>query len=368
LGTKLPVFDAVLADIGDEQSIDQSLSTFSGHMRVIADVVKNASAKSLVLLDELGAGTDPEEGCAIAMGLLDFFIEKGSLTIATTHHGILKNYGYTKPGCLNASMEFDSTLLAPTYRIVMGIPGESRALEIAAQTGLVAEVLGKARRYLAEERTDIGELIRGLNEKHRELEKLEREQKKKLKSATEDQRKADLAALRVRQREAELRRHGLGELKNLLFESRKTLENLVRELRESGVSTDKTKEVKNFLADLSASVERHYGILELEGKELGKEASLSGGETHAATAPSTMGDGGKLSLEEGAGLVRNFPKARAPHQESRNGQVDHRAGVPAVDRCRERAFAYRRGEARTAQLRCRVGGPFRRRNRPKGEF
>jgi len=310
-GTKLPIFDAVLADIGDEQSIDQSLSTFSGHMRVIADVVKSASAKSLVLLDELGAGTDPEEGCAIAMGLLDFFIEKGSLTIATTHHVILKNYGYTKPGCLNASMEFDSTLLAPTYRIVMGIPGESRALEIAAQTGLVAEVLGKARRYLAEERTDIGELIRGLNEKHRELEKLEREQKKKLKSATEGQRKADLAALRVRQREAELRRHGLGELKSLLSESRKTLENLVRELRESGVSTDKTKEVKSFLADLSASVERHYGILELEGKELEKEASLAEGETHAAAASSSIGAGGKLVLEEGAEALYGASRKRA---------------------------------------------------------
>ena len=93
-----------------------------------------------------------------------------------------------------------------------------------------------------------------------ELEKIEREQKKRLKEATEDQRKADLAALRVRQRETELRRHGLGELKNLLSESRKTLENLVRELRESGVSTDKTKDVKSFLADLSASVEKQYGI------------------------------------------------------------------------------------------------------------
>lgn len=309
-GTKLPIFDAVLADIGDEQSIDQSLSTFSGHMKVIADVVKSASAHSLVLLDELGAGTDPEEGCAIAMGLLDFFIEKGSLTIATTHHGILKNYGYTKPGCLNASMEFDSTLLAPTYRIVMGIPGESRALEIAAQTGLVAEVLEKARRYLAEERTDIGELIRGLNEKHRELEKLEREQKKKLKSATEGQRKADLAALRVRQREAELRRHGLGELKSLLSESRKTLENLVRELRESGASTDKTKEVKNFLADLSASVERHYGILELEGKELEKEASLVDGGT-SAVETSRPADGAKLILEEGAEALYGASRKRA---------------------------------------------------------
>lgn len=265
-GTKFSIFDAVLADIGDEQSIDQSLSTFSGHMKVIADVAQNATSESLVLLDELGAGTDPEEGCAIAMGLLDYFIDKDSLTIATTHHGILKNYGYTKPGCLNASMEFDSAQLAPTYRIVMGVPGESRALEIATQTGLLPEIVQMARRYLAEERTDIGELIHSLNEKHRELERIEREQRKRLKEAVEDQRKADLAALRVRQREVELRRSGLSELKRLLSESRKTLENLVRELRESGVDTDKTKEVKKFLADLSKDVEQQYEYLDREEK------------------------------------------------------------------------------------------------------
>lgn len=270
-GTKLQVFDAVLADIGDEQSIDQSLSTFSGHMKVMSEVTRLATGRSLVLLDELGAGTDPEEGCAIAMGLLDWFIARGSLVMATTHHGILKNYGYTRPGCLNASMEFDSSRLAPTYRIVMGIPGESRALEIASQVGLDREIVRMAGSYLAEERSDVGVLIRGLNEKRRELDILEREQRRKLKSATEEQRKADLASLRVRQREAELRRHGLSELGNLLRESRKTLENLVRELRESGVSTDRTKDVKQFLADLATSVEKQYSLMEAEEQALREE-------------------------------------------------------------------------------------------------
>ena len=269
----------------------------------------------MVLLDELGAGTDPEEGCAIAMGLLDFFIEKGSITIATTHHGILKNYGYTRPGCLNASMEFDSTLLAPTYRIVMGIPGESRALEIAAQTGLAANIVGMARRYLAEERTDIGELIVGLNEKHRELEVLEREQKKKLRAATEDQRKVDLAALRVKQREAELRRHGLADLRSLLSESRKTLENLVRELRESGVSTDKTKDVKNFLAELSASVEKQYDIIESEGMELEAEASARGVAASENEALEGRGlgapSGHRLVLAKGVDVIYGPYKKKA---------------------------------------------------------
>lgn len=306
-GTKMPVFDAVLADIGDEQSIDQSLSTFSGHMKVIADVAANATGRSLVLLDELGAGTDPEEGCAIAMGLLDFFIDKGSITMATTHHGILKNYGYTKQGCLNASMEFDSTLLAPTYRIVMGVPGESRALEIAAHVGLAGEIVQMARRYLAEERTDVGELIRGLSEKHRELEKLEREQKKRLKAATEDQRKADLAVLRVKQRETELRRHGLAELKNLLTESRRTLENLVRELRESGASTDKTKDVKKFLADFSESVEKQYGVLEREERASEAEAAAPAGAPAAAVYP----EGRRTAIAEGVEVLYGAGGKRA---------------------------------------------------------
>ncbi len=271
-GTKFQVFDAVFADIGDEQSIDQSLSTFSGHMKVISDVAAKAGSSSLVLLDELGAGTDPEEGCAIAMGLLDHFIALGSLTIATTHHGILKNYGYTREACLNASMEFDSTRLAPTYRIVMGVPGESRALEIASQTGLDGRIVAAARKYLDEERTDVGELIVSLSEKHRELEKLERERLKRLKEAAEDQRKADLAALRVRQKELELKRHGVGELRQLLAESRKTLENLVKELRESGADGVNVKEVKSFLSQLAQSADSERESLERQDTDF-KEAA-----------------------------------------------------------------------------------------------
>ncbi|MCX7026300.1 MAG: Smr/MutS family protein [Spirochaetes bacterium] len=277
-GTKFQIFDAVLADIGDEQSIDQSLSTFSGHMRVIADIAAKAGPRSLVLLDELGAGTDPEEGCAIAMGLLDHFIETGSLAIATTHHGILKNYGYTKPGCLNACMEFDSTKLAPTYRIVMGIPGESRALEIVAQMGLDQRIVTQARLYLDEERSNVGELIRSLSEKHRELESLERERRARLKEATEDQRKVDLASLRVKQKEAELRKRGVSELDQLLSESRRTLGNLVRSLRESGMTAEGTREVKSFISGLDAAVENQRSEAERLNAELEALVPVESGE------------------------------------------------------------------------------------------
>ncbi len=265
--TGFAVFDSIFADIGDEQSIDQSLSTFSGHMRVIGGIVGEATARSLVLLDELGSGTDPEEGCAMAMSLLDFFIGTGCLTILTTHHGILKNYGYSRENCLNASMDFDRTSLSPTYRILMGVPGESRALDIAVKNGLPSGIVEGAARYLSDERTDVSELIRSLNEKHRKLEDMETERRRRLREAMADQRKADLAALRNKQQELELRSRGVGDLKRLLSESRKTLENLVREVREGSLNSEKTKAVKEFLSELAVAVDVEAERLE-EGKSV----------------------------------------------------------------------------------------------------
>jgi DNA mismatch repair protein MutS2 len=265
--TGFACFDAVFADIGDEQSIDQSLSTFSGHIRVIGGIVERATDRSLVLLDELGSGTDPEEGCAVAMSLLDAFIERGCLTVLTTHHSILKNYGYSRPACLNASMDFDKASLSPTYRILMGVPGESRALEVASKNGLPPAIVSGARKYLAEERADVSELIKGLTEKHRELEDIEADRRRRLREAKETQRKADLSGLRVRQKELELRERGVSDLRKLLTESRRTLENLVKEIREGELTPEKTRGVKDFLADLAAEVGEEEGRLQRQREE-----------------------------------------------------------------------------------------------------
>jgi DNA mismatch repair protein MutS2 len=273
--TGFACFDSIFADIGDEQSIDQSLSTFSGHIRVIGRIVASASSRSLVLLDELGSGTDPEEGCAVAMSLLDWFIGAGCLTVLTTHHGILKNYGYSRPACLNASMDFDASSLSPTYRILMGVPGESRALEVASKNGLPPMIVGGARKYLAEERADVSELIKGLTQKHRELEDIEADRRKRLREAMEAQRKADLSGLRARQRELELRERGVSDLRRLLSESRKTLENLVRGIREGELTTEKTRGVKDFLADLAREVGEEEERLERFKLEPSEEGSRS---------------------------------------------------------------------------------------------
>jgi DNA mismatch repair protein MutS2 len=270
-GTLLPFFDGVYADIGDEQSISQSLSTFSAHMTNIAAITEAAGEDSLVLLDELGAGTDPEEGSAIAMAILDHLILKRTRLITTTHHGILKNYGYTREGVQNASVDFDRRTLSPTYRIIMGIPGESRAVDIAARNGLPAELIRRARSYLREEQADVSALILGLKEKHRELDAAAEAGKRETATLREERRRADLKELRLRQREMDLKTGGIGNLRRLLAESRKTLENLVREVKEGELSREKTLGVKEFLGDLARTVDNEGAALEAEMKSLGEE-------------------------------------------------------------------------------------------------
>jgi len=270
-GTVLPVFDGVYADIGDEQSLSQSLSTFSGHMTNIADIIGRSTSRSLVLLDELGSGTDPEEGSAIAMAILDHFIGAKTHLIVTTHHGILKNYGYTREGVENASMEFDSRTLSPTFRIVMGIPGESRAVDIAARNGFPAALVSAARSYLDEERSDVSALIAGLKEKHRELDAVVEAGRMEERRLLEERRQADLKELRLRQKELQLRSGEAGSLRALLGESRKTLENLVREVKEGELSREKTLKVKEFLSGLEERVLAEDAELERETLALAEE-------------------------------------------------------------------------------------------------
>jgi DNA mismatch repair protein MutS2 len=205
------------------------------------------------------------------MSILDHFIETKTCLIVTTHQGILKNYGYTREGVENASMEFDGRTLSPTFRIVMGIPGESRALEIAARNGLPTDLVARAGNYLAGEQADISALIAGLREKHQEFDALTLEGKKEEKRLREERRKADLKELRLRQKELQLKLEGAGSLRHLLEESRKTLENLVRELKEGELTREKTLKVKEFLANLEASVQEENGSLEREERLLAEE-------------------------------------------------------------------------------------------------
>ena len=172
---RLPLVDRVLVDIGDEQSIAADLSTFSAHMLNIRAMLEAATPRSLVLVDELGTGTAPEEGAALAVALLDEFRERGCLTLATTHHDRLKAYASTTPGVLNAAVEFDEVNLRPTYRLMVGVPGGSSGIDIARRLGLPAQVIDRARAQLSPEALEAAGLIAYLHRSRDELETLKRE-------------------------------------------------------------------------------------------------------------------------------------------------------------------------------------------------
>jgi DNA mismatch repair protein MutS2 len=163
-GSQLCVFDAIYADIGDEQSIEQSLSTFSSHMKNIISILRDMTPKSLVLFDELGAGTDPAEGSALAISILEYIQEMGCRMVATTHYSELKAYAYDRRGVINASMEFDISTLSPTYRLLVGVPGRSNAFAIAERLGLSRKIIDHARGQVGEEDQRVESMIATLEE------------------------------------------------------------------------------------------------------------------------------------------------------------------------------------------------------------
>jgi DNA mismatch repair protein MutS2 len=172
---RMPLVDRVLVDIGDEQSIAADLSTFSAHMLNVRAMLEDATQHSLVLVDELGTGTAPEEGAALAVALLDEFLARRCLTLATTHHDRLKTYASTTPGVLNAAVEFDEVNLRPTYRLMVGVPGGSSGIDIARRLGLPAHVIDRARAQLSPEAHEAAALIAYLHRSRDELETLKRE-------------------------------------------------------------------------------------------------------------------------------------------------------------------------------------------------
>ena len=266
--TRLPVFQYVGCAIGDEQSLDRSLSTFSAYMRTVGELLEVADEESLILLDELGSGTDPQEGGALAMAILDELFARRSRVFVTSHHGVLKNYAYRKSGCVNASVSFDETTLRPSYRIMMGIPGESRAVDIAEKNGLPPDVIHAARAYMADSSADAAALIKGLMEKHAQLAVFEREKEAAEKDLKEKQRRCDLNTLKIRQQELLLRSQGYKRLHDLFEQKRNEIENLVREIQEGALTHDKTSKLKQFFADFGQTLAEEQAEIGAEQQDI----------------------------------------------------------------------------------------------------
>ena len=316
-GTRLPVFDNIYADIGDEQSLDQSLSTFSGHMKNIAKAVKKAGPQTLVLLDELGSGTDPQEGTALSMSVLDHLIERKAFVLVTTHMGILKNYGYSNPHCINASVEFNTDTLAPSYHLLMGVPGESHALDIAAKSGLPQFIVRNAKNYIATEQTDVSSLIKGLSKKHSELDKLRNQTEKDIQALEEKNLKLAEKEVQLRKKEHELKNNKTRELDEFMRQSRRELENLVRQIREGEITRDKTISVKQFISELEANGHRLEDELEAEEEKI-RESEIEVQKQAEKIRESKKKTKKKMKLSEALKYAESIPESESLQKKTEN--------------------------------------------------
>ena len=237
-GSKIAIFDHVFADIGDDQGIEQNLSTFSSHITKIAGMLKavESSNQSLVLLDEIGAGTDPSEGTALGMALLDWLGERQVNTIVTTHYGALKAYAHTQQTMENASMEFDWTTLRPTYRLQVGIPGSSNAIKIAAQLGIPPEILDEAQTHIGNNAVAVEDLLVQLQEKQDALEVDHNLLQNKIRDADAAYQKHTKLVQTLENEQQTLKQQAENDAREIVAGARRTVENLVADIRKKQAS------------------------------------------------------------------------------------------------------------------------------------
>ena len=253
-GTEVPIYESVFTEIGDEQSIENDLSTFTSRIKHFVSIIDSANEKSLILVDEFGEETEPAEGAALASAILEEFRDRDSMSFVTTHNSGLKVFASNAPGMINAAMEFDQKTLTPTYKLVIGRPGSSYAFEIAERTGIDRSVVERARRYVGEGRDKLENLLLRVEQLENELRDRVIEIKKEQELAETMRQEYEKRVFSARKEAAEIKSKAVDESEKIIAELNKKIENMVREIRETNADKETIKRSRASIDEMKRQV------------------------------------------------------------------------------------------------------------------
>jgi len=330
----IPMFDDVLADVGDEQSIEASLSTFSAHLKNLSEILRLATADSLVLVDELGSGTDPTEGAALGWAILEDLTRRGTTTIATTHLGTLKELATQVDAVVNGSLQFDAVQLAPTYRLIKGVPGRSYGISIARRLRLPEAVVARAEERLPQQERDVAALLEQLERREATLAEREREAA----AIAQDARKRiqDLARREqnVRAREREAEKQARQDARRLLLDARSEIDRTIKALKQAGAEAldEKGREARRTAEQLAARQGTELERLEREEANVTRRAQRAGAPTPRPALTEPIAPGAAVAVGTLAGKVGRVLELRGKEAVVAVGALKLTVPVKTLDR------------------------------------